>query len=326
MPAPSTTWTPRDALAGSAATLRRTSVGLLARHDYDNSAYSFRTADWDLGADLTVSLVAGALRIENIPNTLRGLRYNALDSRATYFVQAVVQGETVASSNLQIGPAAHVTDDTDEDDHVSCRITMQRPTSDIVALQEHLDNVTSASTVRNVATRVVDTDYRVSVCVAGSAMSGYDHTGAISLATVASTLTSGRPGIVVLSGGASGGQAEVRRFFVMQDAAVRITGLPSGAKVQACNSDAVLASATADGSTATLRMDTVALPSANVLKVLDSANVELARLAPSDTSWGAGIWGNDVYEFTQDVWGVRSDATASWGARSAPSATTWSAV
>lgn len=273
----------------------RTTDGLLLRYEYDNGDYPFLVGDWATSPNLSRSIVGGKLRLQA---TVGGSIYLARASnspvRSTRFTQAVVQGVLVSVSNLQVGPAAHVEADVAIDSHVSMRYTVQRTPNDIVALQEHTNAATTASTTSAITARGL-TEFRLGVVVATGAFRGYDHTAATELTLAGTGIVSGQSGIAVNSGGGANGVIDVLRFFDCRDRFVTVAGagLVNGYIVKVRKADGtIVAQGVVAGGTASIDLSQKVLAADfENIAIYSAADVLLRSFAPG----GSGVWPGDIY-------------------------------
>ena len=307
-------WSAPASLASLVGVLSQATTGLLARHDYDNSAYSFKLADWDVPADLTKALSSDALRLTVAVTSPRCTRYNALSVRTTTFVQAVVRAVTVTSQNLQFGPALHVEADAAINDNVATFFSVARTLGERITLREIINDVITGQDGYDTSARTTAQDYRIGLHVSDSRASAYDHTSNITPKLLPSTLTNGRSGVFMQAAGGAPGVCDVRRFYVMRNRYLVVGGLVSGQYVEVRDASASLASVTASGSTASVDMLFVPVP-ATTVRVCSSAGAVLANISP-----GNGVWGADEYAYSQTVLPIPSWITA------APPTTSWSTL
>jgi hypothetical protein len=320
VPAPSTTWTPRDApsAGGGQGTLSRDTCGLLFRDQFNRENGAVGN-NWSYVTGYAIA--TNALRYTTDDLTARTCDQTVGIGTDDYIVQQTFKSNySVSQQNVRVVDATGAFDGIVPKGGFNPAWRFLHRGSIVGSLNEDIaDN--QWHTVRLVRESSAS---RVHVLRAlnvgsGTAISDVSSIITASYTTAVSGVTLQLSTVLDVIAGAPYVSDRDDVFACRRN--VVVTGLPENWQIRVDNRG----TATASNGSAVLSVDTWGLP-ASTLYVLDDTGSTHTFLTPSGTS--AGIWGGDVYAFSRSsaVWGNRSDATASWGARSAPSATTWSAV
>lgn len=278
------------------ATLTRTKLGLLAKHNSD-----FDTADWTAHADLTLSLSVGMLRIESTsfgPPYWHSVLYDTatVAPRSKSLVQAKFKVYQVSTGAFNAcGPAVHCNGGSAsaDQDCVHTHMSMDRVIG--IGEQCNLGEVVDANR-SNLDTAQATSDqprskstyYRQAVFADGTDAAGYDFTDDLEFSGTATTLSSGGVGICHQ---ADQQRAEYSDWWACADRYLYVTNLPSGYKAKVRSSGgSVLAEATEVSGVASVDMLKVSFDEAYDLIVTDGSDVVQVTTTPGD-----GLWGGDEY-------------------------------